>query len=92
MRIVKHQRLQPEVIGARLKALRLALGYDRANSFCRFVDVSDRAWSHYENGRRLITVKDGIKLVIKTDVTLSWIYLGWEHTLPVHVAEKLRGL
>jgi transcriptional regulator with XRE-family HTH domain len=82
----------PEIIGARLKALRLALGFTQAKAFADFLDLNYSAWNHFETGRRAPLVQDGITVAVRTGASLDWIYRGLEHTLPVHLAEKLRQL
>lgn len=79
----------PDVIGARLKRLRLALGYPQARLFCSFVGITDQALNNYEAGRRRISLDEAMKIVIKTGVSLDWLYRGLEHTLPKHVSDKL---
>ncbi len=80
----------PEVIGGRLKALRLALGFQKAKAFAAFLDINEQAWNHFERGRRPPVVRDGIRIAERTGASLDWIYRGLEHTLPIHLAEKLR--
>lgn len=82
----------PDVIGARLKRLRLALGYSQARPFCAFVGISDQAWNNYETGRRRISIDEAMKIIMKTGASLDWIYRGLDHTLPKHVADKLAAL
>jgi transcriptional regulator with XRE-family HTH domain len=79
-----------EIIGARLRALREALGYKRARAFCEVVGITEQAWNNYECGRRRISLDEAMKVVARTGASLDWIYRGLEHTLPVNVAEKLR--
>jgi len=79
----------PEQIGARLKRLRIAYGFAVAKQFANFVGISEAAWNHFETGRRPPTVPDAIKVAAKTGASLDWIYRGMEHTLPLHVAQKL---
>jgi transcriptional regulator with XRE-family HTH domain len=66
---------RPEVIAARLRALRRALKHNQ-KTFCEVVGISEQAWNHFERGRRAPTVKDGVKIAKKTGVTLDWIYCG----------------
>ena len=81
---------KPDVIAVRLNNLREALGFKQARTFCQFVRITDQAWNHYSSGRRRISLDEAMKIVTKTGVSLDWIYRGLEHTLPVHIAEKLR--
>lgn len=83
---------QPEQIGERLRRLREALGFDQAKRFAEFVGISEQAWNHFERGRRPPTVPDAIKVAGKTGASLDWIYRGMEHTLPMHVLQKLTAL
>jgi transcriptional regulator with XRE-family HTH domain len=84
---------RPEVIGARLRALRIALGYKRARAFCEVVEISEQAWNNYENGRRAPTAKDGVKIAKTTGVTLDWIYCGDSQGLQdENLKERLEGL
>ncbi len=80
---------KPEEIGARLRRLRLALGYPQARTFCQFVGITDQAMNNYETGRRRISIDEAMKIVAKTGAGLDWIYRGLDHTLPKHVADKL---
>lgn len=81
---------RPEIIGPRLKALRLALGFSQARAFCSFVEMGETSWNAFERGHRRITLDEVGKVVAKTGASLDWIYRGLEHTLPLHLAEKLR--
>jgi transcriptional regulator with XRE-family HTH domain len=81
---------RPEDVGARLKALRLALGFQQAKAFAVFLDINEQAWNHFETGRRPPVVRDGIRIAERTGVTLDRIYRGIEHALPMHLAEKIR--
>ena len=81
---------RPEVIGGRLKALRLALGYRQAKAFCDFIGATDTAWNNWEHGRRTVPIDVASRLALRTGASLDWIYHGFGHALPVHLAEKLR--
>ena len=81
---------KPDQIGARLRLLRLALGYEQARPFCQRLEISDQAWNNYESGRRRISLDEVMKVVQKTGVSLDWVYRGLESTLPKHVADKIQ--
>lgn len=80
---------QPEQIGARLRRLREALGFSTAKEFAQFLDIDHTAWNHFERGRRAPLPADAVKVCAKTGVSLDWIYRGMEHTLPLHIVQKL---
>lgn len=79
----------PKVIGARLKLLREAMGFDEAKAWCEYVDIATNAWNHFERGRRAPTIEAALKVAVKTGATLDWIFRGLEETLPVRVQQAL---
>lgn len=79
----------PEAIGARLRLLREATGFDEAKAWCEYVDIAPNAWNHFERGRRAPTVEAALKVAVKTGATLDWIYRGLDETLPVRVQQSL---
>lgn len=83
---------RPELIGARLRQLRLALGFPHARHFAEFVGISEQAWNHFETGRRAPTPPDATKVAAKTGITLDWIYRGLTGAMPLHVMQKLDAL
>lgn len=80
---------RPEVIGARLRRLRIAKGYAQAKAFCDSIGVQDTAWNNWEKGRRVIPIEVALKVAAKTGASLDYIYRGMEHTLPKHVLDAL---
>jgi transcriptional regulator with XRE-family HTH domain len=80
-------------IGKRLKALRIASGYERnQKGFVDLIGIAPNAWSQYEAGTRLPTLDQADKIVVATGVTLDWIYRGNVSGLPHHIAVKLGGV
>ena len=80
---------KPEIIGDRLRRIRLALGHTQAKAFCDSMGLLDTAWNNWERGRRVIPIEAALKGAGKTGASLDWIYRGLDHTLPKHVADKL---
>jgi transcriptional regulator with XRE-family HTH domain len=78
---------RPEIIAARLRALRRALEHNQ-KTFCELIGMSQQAWNHFENGRRAPTAKDGVRIAKKTGVTLDWIYCGDSQGLPDEILKK----
>jgi transcriptional regulator with XRE-family HTH domain len=72
----RRQMDRPEVIAVRLKALRRAMGFDQASKWCTFVGIPENSWSHFEHGRRPITVEAAVKVADKCGASLDWIYRG----------------
>ena len=80
---------RPEIIGERLRRIRLALGHTQAKAFCDSMGLLDTAWNNWERGRRVIPIEAALKVAGKTGASLDWIYRGLDHTLPKHVADRL---
>jgi plasmid maintenance system antidote protein VapI len=66
------------------------MGFRSQRMWCDFLGIPENTWNHFERGRRPITVEVAAKLVGKTGVSLDWIFLGNESTLPMHVIKKLK--
>jgi transcriptional regulator with XRE-family HTH domain len=64
-----------EAIGARLKELREASGLSQA-AWCRSVGITTTAWNRYEHATLRIGIDQAFKVVLKTGVSLDWIYRG----------------
>lgn len=78
-----------QTIGARLKRLRLALGYENQADLCREIGVIPSRWNQYETGARRITFAIAIRMKKRFNVPLDFIYTGDQSGLPVRVADKL---
>jgi transcriptional regulator with XRE-family HTH domain len=79
-------------VALRLRRLRNALGFETVRDFAAFLNVNEQTWYHFERGRRVPTIRDAIKLADKTGASLDWIYRGLEHTLPLHVVQKIAAV
>lgn len=81
----------PQVIGERLRALRVGLGHEHsAAGFARLVDMTPQAWNNYERGLRRISLDEANKLVRKFGLPLDWIFYGTAtDRLPLHIAKAL---
>lgn len=79
-----------KAVGARLKALRAALGYERnQHGFAAFVGIAQTAWSNYEKGDRVPNLDAANKIAEATGATFDWIYRGNVSGLPHHIAVQL---
>jgi transcriptional regulator with XRE-family HTH domain len=79
-------------IALRLRRLRNAFGFETVRDFAAFLNVNEQAWYHFERGRRAPTIHDAIKVADKTGASFDWIYRGLEHTLPLHVVQKIAAV
>lgn len=77
-----------EAIGRRLVALRRLLGYNQT-AFAAFIGVTQPGMNSYERGARRPSIGVARTIVLKTGVTLDWIYLGNRGALPAHLLAQL---
>jgi transcriptional regulator with XRE-family HTH domain len=80
----------PAAIGERIKALRCAFGY-KLGATLSATGIAQNALNNYERGRNRIKIDESAKIIRVTGVSLDWISLGLEHTLPPHVQEKFHA-
>ena len=77
-------------VGRRLRVARLGLGRSAAD-MCRELGTTDRAWSQWENGKRLLDVLVAVRLKERYGITLDWLYDGDPARLPPDLAEWARS-
>ncbi len=73
-----------DAIAARLKATRLALGFDRQSQFAKALgsEVTAQRWNNYESGRDRLTLNVALIICRKfPQVTLDWLFRGDRSTL-----------
>ena len=80
-----------EEIGKRITAVREMLGMNKT-AFAAFLDVTQPAISQYEDGKRRPDLDVGIRIRLRTGVTLDWIYEGDRGGLPIRLANSLPDL
>ena len=86
---MKKDRLDsPAVISARIKEIRVALGFETQAAFSEPADVDYKSQSNYENGFR-IGLDAAIKYCEKYHLSLDYIYFGETANLPGKVTGPL---
>ena len=83
--------MRPELIGHRMRLLRLALDMKPAE-MADSLGIERTYWSRFENGKRPMTNAVAALLVDRFGVTLDFLILGRWDKLPVDLAEKMRRL
>lgn len=78
-------------IGERIRRLRRTLGYSNTD-FARLHNWGQTQLTNWETGHRRITVEAATKLRDRYQVTLDWIYLGVESSLPQNLAKSLAAI
>ena len=78
-------------VGARMQAVRLAMGYVKAAPFARHIGTSAQALNDWEKGRRRPNIDQALDFRRVTGVPLDFLYLGIESALPAGIAFNLRN-
>ena len=80
-------------IGARLRALRLALspelGFGQQSDFARWLGLTPQSWNNIERGFARPSIDIARKIRAKTGVSHDWIFEGDDRFLPHHLAVLL---
>src|SRR6476646_644829 len=81
----------PELIGARLRALRFALGFAKnQKGFAKKCGIAPQTWNNYELGKRVPSREEAAKIRHITGVTLDFIFHGDMGGIAFELATKLR--
>lgn len=72
---------RPERIGQRLRLLR-SIARESQKKYATDAGIDISAWSHYEAGRRRISVEAALRIVGRYHATLDYIYWGQTDGLP----------
>jgi transcriptional regulator with XRE-family HTH domain len=78
-------------IARRIILTRRALGWSQAE-ICRRTGLTTQAWNNYERALGRPDIDPAIAIVRATGVSLDWIYLGVEATLPAMVLDGIRRI
>lgn len=66
----------PEVLGPRLKALRLALGVETQVEFAKAIGVEKHTYNPWENGKRPLTFAGACLIRRKYHIPLDYLFFG----------------
>lgn len=81
---------KPEAIGQRLRALRIAWGYeDNQAGFAEWCGVSSQAWNNWERGRQPPRLDQASLIRQRAQVTTDFIYYGDMRGVPHDIAIKI---
>ena len=74
---------------ARLKQLRLSVGFETSLAFAKFLDISVTRYNAFENGEPL-SRENAFRMVQKVPgLSLDWLYFGKADGLPLELARRL---
>jgi len=83
--------MTPELTGARLRALREALGL-KPMEMADSLGIERTYWSRWEGGKRLLPQDTAAKICETYPATMDYLLLGRVQTLPPGIAAKIRPL
>ena len=85
----------PHIIGPRLKALRIALGFTRQNKFAEAIGVEKQTYNPWEMGKdpkRTLTFESACVIRQKFQIPLDYLFYGaQEDAIPQKYLDKLRA-
>lgn len=81
----------PRQIGRRLRAVRLAAGYETAREFAAEIGVEEKTYSTYERGTRKAPFAVIRKAAGRLQITSDYLLWGDASGLPVRIYERLRA-
>lgn len=80
----------PTVMGPRLKALRIALGYPTQIGFAKEIGVEKNTYNPWEKGTRALTFEGACLIRKKFRVPLDYLFFGEIGELPARILTKLQ--
>jgi len=81
----------PEIIGQRLKALRLALECRTQTDFARKLGIEKNTYNPFEKGTRELTFETACLIRKRFKIPLDYLFWGdMEDQLPMAVSRRLR--
>lgn len=86
--MLKELKDDPEAVGARLKAARLALGLNK-REFAEAADMGEQTYGPFENASRPLSLIAAKKIREAHGLTLEFMYFGNIADLPHRIATKL---
>lgn len=78
-------------VGERLKALRLAKGFDTIRAFAKDLGVEEDRYTTWEKGKALIPPQSVADLIDRFGVTADWLYFGDPAGLSQTLYSELRA-
>ena len=65
-----------QIISARLKALRIALGYKHQNAFATELGIEKNTYNPFENGKRPLTFEVACRIRRRFGISVDWLFFG----------------
>lgn len=82
----------PEIIGPRLRALRLALGFAKQKDFAAEIGVEKNTYNPWETGKRPLTFEGALLIRRRFKIPLDYLFFGEVDGLSVRTRDNIRQL
>lgn len=82
----------PEVIGPRLRALRLALGFGKQKDFAGEIGVEKNTYNPWETGKRPLTFEGALLIRKRFKIPLDYQFFGEIDGLSVRLRDSIRQI
>ena len=83
--LIQAMRDAPEVVGKRLAATRLALGYESQKEFADALGLGKSTYNPYEKGTRPLTLQTALLIQDRFHIPINWLLKGDPSQLPLHI-------
>lgn len=81
----------PKVIANRLKALRIALGFQTQVAFAAELGIEKSTYNPFEKGKRELTFETACLIRKKFKVPIDWLFWGDDDEIPYNIKVKLES-
>lgn len=83
----------PDIIGKRLEALRVELGFKTQTAFAEALGIDKSTYSLYKTGDRQLTFETACLIRQNWGISLDWLFFGDLHQSAIQTMAKIgRGI
>jgi transcriptional regulator with XRE-family HTH domain len=79
----------PHIVSARLKALRIELGYKSQTAFAAKLGIDKSTYNPYEKGTRPLTFETACLIRREFGISIDWLFFGDLHQSAVQTMAKI---
>lgn len=79
----------PHIVAARLKALRIELGFASQTAFAARLGIDKSTYNPYEKGVRPLTFETACKIRREFGISIDWLFFGDLHQSAVQTMAKI---
>lgn len=79
----------PHIVAARLKALRLELGFKSQSAFAAKLGIDKSTYNPYEKGNRPLTFETACLIRREFGISIDWLFFGDLHQTAIQTMAKI---